>query len=410
MIRKILISGLIIIVFSCINDSSDIDSNEPVLRELSFNEESVLHTSNQFTFDLFQEINSREQENNFFFSPLSVEYALGMTMNGADGQTLEDIRSTMHSKELSEEDINAAMNSLTDFLLHVDKTVLIKIANSVWYRKDLTIKEAFKKSIETYYSGKAEALNFSDPNAKNTINKWVADKTENLISELIDAIPADAVMYLINAVYYKAEWQYQFDKSQTESQPFYIEDGNQTQTEMMFSKGAKINYYKDDDLQMIDLPYGNGQFSMTILLPEPDRKISDITENLTEEKFNSLISVSNSVTPRIRMPKFRIEYKTLLNDPLIDLGMGIAFSESADFSRLFNETLPLTISRVIHKAVIEVNEEGSEAAAATAVEISLTSASPTEPLTILIDRPFVFFIREKYSGTILFAGKLMNPE
>jgi serpin B len=176
----------------------------------------------------------------------------------------------------------------------------------------------------------------------------------------------------------------------------------------MTSEGTKINYYRNEILRLVDIPYGNGQFSMTVLIPTWNYSLEDIISSLNESQYNEWIALSDTVTSKLTMPKFKIEYKTLLNDALTDMGMGIAFTDGADFSRLFEDPLDLFISRVIHQAVIEVNEEGSEAAAATAVEIMETSLPP-EPENILINKPFVFLIREKHSGVILFAGKLMNP-
>ena len=177
---------------------------------------------------------------------------------------------------------------------------------------------------------------------------------------------------------------------------------------MMQTKGAKIRYFRNDMLRLIDIPYGNGQFSMCILIPTFKHSLSDIIFSINESNFSLWLDSSDTATAKIYMPKFKIDYKTLLNDVLSNMGMAIAFTDAADFSRLFEEPLDLFISRVIHQAVIEVNEEGSEAAAATAVEIMETSLPP-EPENITINEPFIFFIREKHSSSILFAGKLMDP-
>ncbi len=407
--RSVWIFGILFIFFSCINDANNfIDENPPNLRQLSFEEESLIESGNEFVFDLYAEISKRETTDNFFFSPLSVQYALGMTLNGADSTTFKAIRNALRNEELTEEDINKAAQSLTDFLLNVDKTTLIRIANSVWYRDDLTVKDAFKNAVIDYYDAGVQGIDFADPAAKDIINGWVAAKTENLIPDLIDAIPGNVVMYLINAIYFKAEWQHQFDKTRTEAGPFFLENGEQVNADLMYTEGAKIRYYRNEFLRLVDLPYGNGQYSMTILIPSLDHSLADIESSLSESDFNNWLSSSDTTTSEIVMPKFMIDYKTLLNDHLSDMGMEIASSPQADFSRLFQQDLGLMISRVIHQAVIEVNEEGSEAAAATAVEIVETSL-PGEPEIITINRPFVFMIREKYSHSILFAGKLMDP-
>ncbi|MBR9998832.1 MAG: serpin family protein [Cyclobacteriaceae bacterium] len=410
-IKKSLVWVLLFLAsFGCEKSGDpEINDNPPILRELSDGEISLIASSNEFVFDLFGEINTRESGGNFFFSPLSVEYALGMTLNGAGEDTREAIRRVLGNESLNEEGINASYETLTEFLLGIDKTVLLKIANSVWYRHDLTVKEAFKDAVQIHYDAEVAGLDFSLPSAKDEINGWVSGKTEGLIRDLIDGIPADAVMYLINAIYFKADWQYKFDKSLTDLSSFYLEDGNMTEIEMMTSDGAEINYFSNDYLRLVDIPYGNGQYSMILLVPVPEHSLEEITGSLDNASFTQWISSTTPGKSRLTMPKFRIKYKTLLNDDLSNMGMGIAFSSEADFSRLFENPLELMISRVIHQAVIEVNEEGSEAAAATAVEIVETSLPP-EPDIIIINRPFIFLIREKHSGTILFAGKLTDPD
>jgi len=385
-----------------------IDNNLPQLRNLTAQEESLIESSNDFVFELFHNINDQEGDQNFFFSPLSVEYALGMTLNGADQETYEAIRGVLKNESLSEEEINGSYLSLTQFLSGLDKTVLLKIANSVWFRKDLTVKEAFKQAVQIYYDAGITGLDFSDPASKDVINGWVSDKTEGLIEDLIDQIPNGVVMYLINAIYFKADWKYKFDKSLTTPGSFMLENGNSIETDLMTSEGTKVQYFSNDFVRLVDIPYGNGQFAMTILVPTWNHSLEDITSTLDEPHYNEWIALSEEATSKLTMPKFKIEYKTLLNTSLTDMGMGIAFTDGADFSRLFEDPLDLFISRVIHQAVIEVNEEGSEAAAATAVEIMETSLPP-EPENILINQPFIFLIREKHSGVILFAGKLMDP-
>lgn len=397
-----------VLIFGCDNGVDPIGDNEPVLRDLTNQEKSLILSSNEFSFDLFHELNNQDVKVNLFFSPLSVEYALGMTLNGADQETFDAIREVLKNDILNESEINGSYQSLTQFLLGIDKTVLLKIANSVWYRKDLTVKEAFKQAVRTFYDAGIAGLDFSQPGAKNEINGWVSNKTDGLIDDLIDQIPAEAIMYLINAIYFRAEWKYQFDKTLTQDGPFFLEDGSQVETEMMTAEDIKINYFSNDMLKLVDIPYGNEQFSMTILVPSQNHTLKEIYEVFNESNFNEWMSSSATASSTLTMPKFKIEYKTLLNDALISMGMGIAFTDGADLSRLFEEPMDLFISRVIHQAVIEVNEEGSEAAAATAVEVELTSLPP-EPEIIKINQPFIFLIREKHSGTLLFAGKLMNP-
>ena len=392
----------------CSSDLNNMDDdNEPNLRNLSQEELSLATSSNSFVLELFKEL-VREDNDNLFFSPLSVQYALSMTLNGAGSETFDQIKATLKCDDLNEHEINEAYQSLTEFLLNVDKKVLLSIANSIWYEQKLTAEEAFKNAMKAYYDAEIAALDFKSPESVNTINRWVNSKTNGLIEKLIDSIPADAVMYLINAIYFKAEWKYKFDEEVTKDGPFFLENGNEINTLLMYSDDVTVNYHKTTSAEVIDIPYGNGQYSMTILLPLEGKITKDILELLDENTLQEWINNTTSTEVELVMPKFKIEYKALLNDALSKMGMEIAFTDRADFTRLFVEKYGLMISRVIHKAVIEVNEEGTEAAAVTGVEVSLTSLPP-EKLMLIINRPFLFFIREKHSGSVLFAGKLMDP-
>jgi serpin B len=392
----------------CSSDLINIDDgNEPNLRDLSQEELSLAASSNSFVFNLFRELDAAQQDN-LFFSPLSVQYALSMTLNGAKDETYDQIKEILECDDLNEHEINEAYQSLTDFLLNVDKEVLLSIANSIWYEEKLTAEEVFKKAMKEYYDAEIAALDFKSSGSVSTINNWVSNKTNGLIDKLIDSIPADAVMYLINAIYFKAEWKYKFDENATKEGPFFLENGNEINTLLMFSDDVTVNYHKNTLTEIIDIPYGNGQYSMTVLLPLEGKSTTDILELLDENEIQEWINNTISTEVELVMPKFKIEYKALLNDALSNMGMEIAFTDRADFTRLFVEKYGLMISRVIHKAVIEVNEEGTEAAAVTGVEVSLTSMPP-EKLMLSINRPFLFFIREKHSGSILFAGKMMDP-
>lgn len=402
------ILGLLIMFSSCSNDLNGLeDDNEPNLRTLSHEEQSMALSSNAFVISLFKELENGKSEN-LFFSPLSVQYALSMTLNGAKDETFSKIQETLGFGDLNEFEINEAWQSLTEFLLNIDKTVLLTIANSIWYEQKLTASESFKKAMLLYYDAEVAGLDFMSAQSVGTINNWVNQKTNGLIEELINEIPDDAVMYLINAIYFKADWKFQFDKTETKKGPFYLENENEVEALLMYNDDVTVHYNKNSITEVIDIPYGNGQYSMMVFLPVDTRNTSDVLKLLDENTFKEWTDKASPKEVKLIMPKFKIEYKALLNDALSNMGMDIAFTDRADFTRLFVEQYGLMISKVIHKAVIEVNEEGTEAAAVTGVEVSLTSLPP-EKLVLTLNRPFLFFIKEKHSGTILFAGKLMDP-
>lgn len=388
------------------------DCDQPFqLRALSAEEQVVAESANDFAFDIFERINKKNSYNNFFISTLSVSTALAMTANGADGDTKTAIREAIHLGDMDDASMNEAYRDLVNFLLELDDKVILELANSNWYKDTYHIKDSFRQILLNYYDAEVKAADFADPVTKDLINGWIEDKTHDKIKDMLDEVPSDAVMYLINAIYFKAQWKYEFDKEKTEDRNFYLEDGNSVQVPTMYSGGVKVSMYNANDFKYIELPYGNGQFNMVILLPDENKTVDEVISNLDAASFAGYVNDADTATVEVYMPKFKMKYKTLLNEVLSDMGMGIAFGGGADFSNLFDEALSLEISRVIHQSFIEVNEEGSEAAAATVVEIRETSIGPGgDPKVIHIDRPFAFFIAEKHSKTILFAGKMLNPE
>ncbi len=398
-----------LVLSGCNTNVCDDCDQPPQLRSLTPEEETVVESANDFAFDIFSRLNQKETGQNFFISPLSISTALAMTANGAAGDTKKAIREAIHLDDLDDAAMNEAYRTLVKYLLSLDDKVTLELANSNWYKDVYHIKEAFRKILLEYYDAEVKAADFSDPATKDLINGWIEDKTHGKIKDMLDEIPPDAVMYLINAIYFKAQWQYRFDEEKTEDRDFFLEDGSVIQVPTMFSQGVKVSRYPAEGFQYIELPYGNGQFNMTILLPDRGKTVDEVIGGLDAVSFATYINNADTSTVEVYMPKFKMKYKTLLNDVLSDMGMGIAFGGNADFSNLFEEALNLEISRVIHQSFIEVNEEGSEAAAATIVEIRETSVGPGEdPKVIRIDRPFAFFITEKHSKTILFAGKMLN--
>ena len=399
--------------FTFISCGEEVDCNcdlPPDLRSITMEEEIVIESVNDFAFDIFSRINANEPNKNLFVSPLSISTALSMTANGAVGETKNGIKETLHQDNLSDQEINEAYKSLVEFITVLDPKVTMKLANSNWYRQEYHIQEAFRKILLDYYSAEVNATDFSDPATKDVINGWIEDKTNDKINDMIDQIPPDVVMYLINAIYLKATWQYQFDKDKTDKMDFHLTNGSKVQSDMMYSDGIKANYYANQDLQYIELPYGNGQFVFSIMLPVDAHKLDETINNLNINTLNSYLEAADTSTFKVYLPKFKIEYKITLNDILAAMGMEQSFGDSADFSDLFVEDLDLYISRVIHQSFLEVDEEGTEAAAATIVEIRETSFDPNaKPSVLYINQPFAFFIREKHSKTILFSGKLVDP-
>lgn len=397
------------VLFSCTYDSISPADNTPNIRTLSPAEIEVADRSNDFAFDLFRSLQG-ETAGNLFISPLSVGTALGMTLNGASGETLEGILNTIQFHDMEPAEVNQAYKDLTALLTGIDRKVNLGLANSVWYRNSLTVKSSFAPVIEDYYDGKVTGLNFALADSKDIINGWVSDRTGGRIRELIDVIPPDAVMYLVNTIYFKGDWRYQFDKSRTKDDDFFLNDGTQVKLKMMVRPHSDHLIFRNDKFVLVDLPYGNGQFTMTILLPHAEYNTADIANEISMELLNEWLDRMDTSSFELQMPRFKMAWKKELNEGLSSMGMASAFSSGATFPNLFEEDLNLMISKVVHASFVEVNEVGTEAAAATVVEMVPVSYPPPAPPVLKINRPFIFLIRERHSGVILFMGQFTQPE
>jgi len=267
--------------------------------------------------------------------------------------------------------------------------------------------------LEDYYKAEVAGIDVFDPKSVDIINGWIERNTEGLIKDMLDRIPPDAVMYLVNAIYYKADWKYRFDAGETKKEPFYIAPDKKVEVDMMsLGKGAEMKLYAGDTYNYLEIPYSTGQYSMGVVLPN-GHNMEEIEEEVTLENLNLWRDQAQETNLLLKMPKFKLrEKQENMAEDLMDMGLRIPFGfDDRNFTLLFdNPTNPLKVSRIIHDAVIEVDERGSEAAAATVVEIvELSSAGPSTPKVFALDRPFIFFIQEKHSGAVLFMGKLGDP-
>jgi len=377
-------------------------------RPLTSAEKAIVAADNSFGFKLFSAVNKSEAGKSLFISPVSVSMALGMTLNGANAATRDSMAQTLEFGGMTQGEINSSYKSLIALLSGLDPKVAFQIANSIWHRPELNVEQTFKDVNRTNFNAEINSLNFSDPNASNTINAWVDRCTKGKINKIVpDPIPSEIVMYLINAIYFKGIWTTTFDSSATKDDVFTRSDGSKTSCKMMYQKG-KLRYFANNQLQAVDLPYGDAGFSMTILLPAVGTNIDNFAGTLTQQVWNSSISGITSREVELYFPKFKFEYEKALNDMLKSMGMSIAFSKTdADFTNI-DKRGQLYISEVKHKTFVQVDEEGTEAAAVTSVGVGITSIGQNPVMRI--DRPFVFVIRENHSGTILFVGKIVEPK
>ncbi len=384
--------------------------NMPKEIQLSSNQQLILQENSGFAFDLFREMSIEAgKTDNVFMSPLSVSLALAMTYNGAGGSTRDAMHQTMQLPQLSTDDINKAWQQLTKDLLSVDPKVTLNIANSIWYRLGFQVQPPFIAANKTHYDAEVRELDFGRPDATEIINAWVAEKTNQLIDKIVERITNQTVMILLNAIYFKGDWRYEFNKEETSPAPFYSETDQQIMVPTM-KQAESYNHFSNDLFAVAELPYGRGNYSMLVFLPHHGVSVHDVVDSFDKELWQMV--TENLNTPRklnVELPKFTFAFEQELNDVLIRMGMGVAFSPAeANFSGI-NPNEQLFISEVIHKAFVEVNEEGTEAAAVTSVVIERTSAGPDSPIAFHVNRPFMFMIRETTTNTIIFAGRVIEP-
>jgi serine protease inhibitor len=385
------------------NNSSDPNSLTPAHSiNQSKNSAEVIKGNTAFAFRLFQELNQEDQEDNIFISPLSISTALAMTYQGAGSTTKEAMAKALGYSGIEDKKINDSYQNLIPYLSQLDDKVKLSISNSVWVKEGEEIQPAFLQANQEIFRAFVKTLDFEQAQAADEINRWISEATNKKIEKMIDSpIAPDIIMYLINAIYFKGDWAQQFDAQNTFESKFQLENGN-TDKVMMMSRKGKVEYGQGEDYQVVRLPYGKGKAAMYCVLPSKGMSLSDFIASLDADRWQA---IKESIVERdevlLQLPRFKLEYGIKnLNQSLTSLGMGEAFTDNADFSGIRQN---VCISRVLHKAIIEVNEEGSEAAAATAVEMMVTAVA--EPLAFIADRPFLFLIAEEETGTILFMGK-----
>ncbi|MGB8646944.1 MAG: serpin family protein [Anaerolineae bacterium] len=371
--------------------------------------------NNAFAFDLYQRLS--KGDGNLFYSPYSISLALAMTYAGAQGNTAQQMANTLHYT-LPQNHLHPAFNSLDRALASRGqgaqgkdgKGFRLKVANALWGQQGYTFLAPFLDVLAENYGAGLRVLDFRAPEpARATINKWVSDQTEGKIPELLGqgTITPDSKLVLTNAIYFNAAWASQFQKEQTQDGPFHLLDGS-TVTAPLMQQTEFLSYAKGDGFEALELPYDGNQLSMLIVVPAPGQ-FQQVQGTLSADKLHAIAGSMKSAHVNLTLPKWKFDTTLMLADTLRDMGMTDAVTPGkADFSGM-DGTHDLLIGQVIHKAYVAVDETGTEAAAATAI-IMVTSAMPGQPVTVTIDRPFFFFIRDIETGTILFAGRVVNPK
>ena len=391
----------------CLSACSDGDSPKDAIDDVldliggsSFS--NVASANTRFGFKLLKDLQKRQPDTNIMISPLSISIALTMTYNGAAGETQRAMADVLEIESLGIDTVNRSNAALRNSLENTDPKVEIAIANSIWSRQGVDFNPGFLDRNREFFEAEIGSLNFSDPQATEIINGWVDTNTNGKINQIVQRIDPATLIFLINAIYFKGSWQKEFDKSATRDGIFYLSNGTEKRVPMMYRRGA-YPHFRGGNFEAARLPYGDGKISMYIFLPNRDSNLNDFIAQLNAENWVNWMSQFREVRDNSEMilPRFKMEYEVSLNDALAVLGMGQAFGSDADFSGMGQH---LFISEVRHKAVMEVNEEGTEAAAVTTV-VAVTSLPPI----FRVDRPFFVAIHDNQTKTILFMGTVVEP-
>jgi serpin B len=383
--------------------------------DVSPNEQALLVEGNSaFAFELYKAL--KGEEANLFYSPYSISLALAMTYAGASGETAQQMADTLQFL-LEQASLHPAFNWLDAELASRGEGAQgkdgegfrLNIVNAIWGQKDYEFLPAFLDVLAENYGAGLRIVDFITETEKSrlAINDWVSKQTEGCIKDLIPPGAIDALTRLVltNAIYFNAAWKNPFDEDMTADGPFYLLDGGQVSVPMM-KQTESFGYTEGEGYQAVELPYDGGELSMVVFLPEAG-KLEAFEEGLQSQQVDAIISDLRHIEVTLTMPKFEFDSKFSLKDTLAEMGMPIAFSSAADFSGMTGNR-ELSISDVMHKAFVAVDEAGTEAAAATAVIVGLT-AVPEPLVEVTVDRPFIFLIRDIETGAILFVGRVLNP-
>ena len=385
--------------------SCSAQNNERKQIELDEAEQAYVAAGNDFAFRFLARIDGNEQKD-WFVSPVSLQFLLGLVLDGADGETAQEICSTLGYPAGETEAVDAYCNKMLQELPHLDKSTKLTLANAIFFNNKMEINVPYKKQVEKFYDAEVKSLDFNQKAAAlRAINGWCNKQTNGLIPAVLEDVEPDMFAYLLNALYFKGTWMYPFNKRYTRERTFTLESGQQKEIPMM-EKERKFAYNEDDICQRVSLPYGNGAYSMIVLLPKKGHTVSDVIASIDGVRWNDFRSqMYHSTLINVWLPPFESKYHIKLNDILIDMGMPRSFGPAADFRPMSKDALWLSF--VQQDAVIKVDEEGTEAAAITSAGMlgATAVAQPPRVIDFHCDHPFLYLITENSTGTILFAGK-----
>ena len=375
---------------------------------LSADEEKLAAANNSFAFALLKQISLQQPATNIFISPYSASLVLQMIDTGAAGQTKKEMDHVLGIDAIQPPSLNSACKELDQSIRSLQTNVALTLANAIWYRPGTELLPEFSAANQQYFSAALNMLDFTDPRAAGIINKWADENTRGKIKKIIDPpIPGYYKVFLANAIYFKGTWLDQFDQKQTRNLPFHLPDGTQKQVPLMQQKGH-FSYQDTKDFQAIRLPYAGKRLGMFVLLPHTNSHPQKLTANLAAAWKTAILPKFLSQEGTIALPRFKLEYATKLKPILQAMGMRLPFEESADFSRMSSSRL--YVDEVKQMSFVEVNEEGTEAAAVTLGTMKTTAIlQPTKPFEMIVDRPFLFLIEDNLTHSLLFMGVIVEP-
>ena len=369
----------------------------------------LTEADNKFGLAVFDQITTARPQENVFISPLSIAIALQMTAHGSTGATWNAMAGAMSVVALSRSEVAAGNQQLREELVSADSAVRLDIANSLWLRQSVKLQKQFADDCNTYYQASVATLDFGRPDAVTTINDWVAKNTAGRIKQIVSELRSDEFLVLVNAIYFKGSWTKAFDPKLTSSREFHLVSGG-AQRQMM-NREDRFRYKENDATQAVVLPYGDGRLNLYVFLPRDKDGLGKLIDATKSDNFAALFSGFADKKGTVVLPRFKLEFEQNLNKVLKQLGVGLAFTPAADFSKMVVPPNTAAISEVLHKTFIEVNEEGTEAAAVTGVKMMMTAMPrPEEKFSFVCDHPFLCAIRDDVTGTVLFLGAIYDPK
>lgn len=390
------------------NENNDSDQNNS---EENDDHKEIVTKNNELGIKIMDQLAEEDADNNIFISPVSLYMALSMVSPGAENETQSEITNLLGADDTDISTFNEANQSFLETLNDKDNDdIQLDIANSLWVDQNFNPEAEYDEIIDQYFHGKIASINRDDPAAADEINDWISEQTHNKIDDVVESpLSEDFAAMLVNAVYFNSNWSFPFDEDETKDDIFHLNDDKEKEVPFMHMD-EKLDYVKNDDYEAVKLPYGeDGEMSMSLFLPSKDGDLASIHQALQNDNIEDIMAEMDQTQGSISLPKFKIEYEEKMNDVLKQLGMEQAFDkELADFPNMIEEDESLYISTIKHSTYIDVNEEGTEAAGSTSVEMETTSMPVDEPFDLTFDHPFTMLITDEETGAVLFMGDIYD--